>query len=495
MNNTQPTSDNAFPRHRIFGLVAGPVVLLAMALSDAPDGLSQEGWATAAIGSLMAVWWMTEALPLAVTALLPLVLFPILGVGDFQGTAVSYAHPLIFLFLGGFLLARAMERWQLHRRLALFVLGIGGSDPAAIIASLMVATAFLSLWVSNTATTMVMLPIAQSIVMTLQGSGGHQYGVHQPKNEYGAALMLGICYAATIGGMGSLIGTPPNALFAAFMRDTYAMEIGFARWMMIGVPIVLILLPLTWVVLTRVIFKSSLEHQRAAQANLKQHIDQPGPMSRGEKMIGVMMLCVAMLWIFRPLLNGAFPSLNLTDAGIAVTAAVMLFIVPVHLKQGVFMISWQDAVKIRWDVLILFGGGLALAAAISKSGLAGWIGSSAEALQHLPVFVLILVGTVIIVYLGELASNTAMAAIFLPIAGATAVGIGIDPLQLVLPVALGASLGFMLPVATPPNAIVFGSGVVTAAQMLKAGALLNIIGIVVVVVMGLLLAPIVFPPN
>lgn len=484
-----------YPRHRIFGLVAGPVVLLTMALSDAPQGLSAEGWAAAAIGSLMAVWWMTEALPLAVTALLPLVLFPLMGVGDFQGTAVSYAHPLIFLFLGGFMLARAMERWQLHRRLALFVLGIGGSDPAAIIASLMVATAFLSLWVSNTATTMVMLPIAQSIVMTMQGGGGHQYAVHQPKNEYGAALMLGICYAATIGGMGSLIGTPPNALFAAFMRDTYGMEIGFARWMMIGVPIVLILLPLTWLILTRMIFRTSLSLQRQVQADLKQHVEQSGPMGRGEKMIGALMLCVAMLWIFRPLLNGAFPNLNLTDAGIAITAATLLFVVPVHLRRGEFMLGWKDAAKIRWDVLILFGGGLALAAAIAKSGLADWIGSSAQALEHLPVFVIILVGTIIIVYLGELASNTAMAAIFLPIAGATAVGIGLDPLQLVLPVALGASLGFMLPVATPPNAIVFGSGMVSAGQMLRAGALLNIVGIVVVVAMGLLLAPLVFPVN
>lgn len=494
MGETPSTRDASTAHHRNIGLYVGPAVMGVILLLPLPDGLPPEGRAAAAIGCLMAVWWMTEAVPLAITALLPLVLFPLLGVNALAVTATSYAHPLIFLFLGGFMLARAMEHWQLHKRLAMAVLRFGGSTPGAVIAGLMATTAFLSLWVSNTATTMVMLPIGQSIVATLCLTDmGERNGKIE---DFGAALMLGIAYAATIGGMGSLIGTPPNALFAAFMRDSYGFEIGFAKWMMLGVPIVLILLPLTWFTLTRVVFRVSEMNNGDHGDNLLAHIedlsDELGPMSRGERMIGILMTVVAGLWVFRPLLNQAFPWLGLTDAGIAITAAVMLFVIPVRFSEGVYLLNWDKAVTIRWDVLILFGGGLALAAAISSSGLAGWISTLSGVLESLPFVAVILAATIIIVYLGELASNTAMAAIFLPIAGAAATGLGQAPIQLTLPVVLAASLGFMLPVATPPNAIVYGSGAVTARQMLKAGALINIIGIILVVAAGLILGPLVF---
>lgn len=439
----------------------------------------------------MAVWWMSEAVPLAVTALLPLVLFPVFGVNDLENTARPYANPLIFLFLGGFILARAMEQWKLHKRLALYILRIGGSEPTAVIGSLMVATAFLSMWISNTATAMVMLPIGQSLVTTMRTNGG--IGGDKALNDYGAALMLGIGFAATIGGIGSLIGTPPNALFAGFMRESYGVEIGFAQWMLLGVPIVLVLLPITWFVLTRIAFSIAGAGIRQRPTDIFKHIETPGPMSRGETMVAALMLTVAALWLFRPLVERLYPSLGLSDAGIAITAAVLLFVVPVSIKDGERLLRWEEAAKIRWDVLILFGGGLALAATIADTGLASWIGSSAAILENLPMIGLILVVTVIIVYLGELASNTAMAAIFLPIAGATAIGLGEDPLLLAVPVVLAASLGFMLPVATPPNAIVFGSGAVTAGQMLRAGALLDIIGIIVVIAFGLTLGPLVFP--
>ncbi len=474
-------------------MILGPVLFLILVNVAPSDNLGPEGIAVAAVAVWMAIWWMTEAVPLAVTALLPLVLFPLVGVNTIGNTSKSYAHPLIFLFLGGFILARAMEEWSLHKRLAFFVLRIGGSRPTAIIGSLMLATAFLSLWISNTATTMVMLPIAQALVVTMQMNGSVMD--EKQKVDFGAALMLGVAFAATIGGIGSLIGTPPNALFAGYMRETHGVEIGFAQWMLLGVPIVIVLLPLTWLMLTRLVFRIAGSGDNGRHRDIFEHLEIPGPMGRGEKMVAALMLTVAALWILRPLIQHLLPGLGLSDAGIAITAAVLLFVIPLDFKGGERLLGWQAAVKIRWDVLILFGGGLALAGAIADSGLAAWIGSTASILKGLPVVGLILIVAVIIVYLGELASNTAMAAIFLPIAGATAIGLGEDPMLLALPVVLAASLGFMLPVATPPNAIVFGSGAVTAAQMLRAGALLDVIGIIVVMAIGLTLGPVIFPVN
>jgi sodium-dependent dicarboxylate transporter 2/3/5 len=469
------------PRHRLIGLVAGPLAAAAVLASPAPEGLSQQGWWTAGVGLLMAVWWMTEALPLAVTALVPLVLFPLLGLRGIEATTPAYAHPLVFLFLGGFLLARAMHVWELDRRLALAVLRLAGTSPRRVIAGLMAVTAFLSLWVSNTATAMVMLPIGQSLIAAFardkgaegegaEGEGARGEGVAPP-------LLLGIAYAATIGGMGTLVGTPPNALFAAFMAESYGIEISFLRWLLIGLPLVLVLLPLSWFVLTHVAFRvpgaGALE---AAGAGLA----APGPMSHGARLTAGVMLLVAACWIFRPLLAAALPWLRLSDAGIAMTGALLLFLLPADLKAGRFLLTWREAAEIRWDVLILFGGGLALAAAIGQSDLADWIGTQLAGLGALPLVLLLLAVGALIVLLGELASNTAMAAVFLPVAGATALAMGEPAFLLTLPVALFATLGFMLPVATPPNAVIFGSGAIEMRHMLKAGWILDLLGIVVV---------------
>ena len=462
------------PRHRLIGLVAGPLVAAAVLASPAPEGLSPQGWWTAGVGLLMAVWWMTEALPLAVTALVPLVLFPLLGLRGIEAVTPAYAHPLVFLFLGGFLLARAMHVWELDRRLALAVLRLAGTSPRRVIGGLMAVTAFLSLWVSNTATAMVMLPIGQSLIAAFarqdegRGEAAKGAGVAPP-------LLLGIAYAATIGGMGTLVGTPPNALFAAFMAESYGIEISFVRWLLIGLPLVLVLLPLTWFVLTRVVFRvpdrGTLETAGLAA---------PGPMSLGARLTAGVMLLVAVCWIFRPPLAAALPWLRLSDAGIAVTGALLLFLLPADIKAGRFLLTWREAAEIRWDVLILFGGGLALAAAIGQSDLADWIGARLAGLGALPLILLLLAVGALIVLLGELASNTAMAAVFLPVAGATALAMGEPAFVLALPVALFATLGFMLPVATPPNAVIFGSGAIEMRHMLKAGWLLDLLGIFVV---------------
>ncbi len=460
----------------MIGLFLGPALALVILLSPAPEELSQQGWWTAAVAVWMAVWWMTEALPLAVTALLPLILFPFLDLRAINATAPSYAHPLIFLFLGGFLLARAMHVWGLDRRLALNVLRIAGSSPRRVIAGLMAVTAFLSMWVSNTATTMVMLPIGLAIVTTLTSREDQQAHV------VGPALLLGIAYAATIGGMGTLVGTPPNALFAAFMTDAYGIEVSFFRWMLIGVPVVLVLLPIAWLVLTRITFDIDTRESQHAASVIRAQSAELGPTSRAERLVAGLMLAVAACWIGRPFIQSAVPWLQLSDAGIAVTGAVLLFLLPVDLRRGQFLLTWQQAAAIRWDVLILFGGGLALAAAIGESDLADWMGGRLAALEALPFFVLLLAVGVLMVFVGELASNTAMAAVFLPVAGATALGLGEPAYVLTLPVALFATLGFMLPVATPPNAVIFGSGVIEIRHMLRAGAILDVVGILIVAI-------------
>ena len=479
--------ESTYSPYSLAGLLIGPLLAGGFLLMPAPEGLSAQGWAVAAVGVWMAVWWMTEAMPLAATAMLPLVLFPLLGIQPIKGAAASYAHPLIFLFLGGFLLARTMSVWGLDRRLALVMLRHAGSNPRAIIGALMAATAFLSMWVSNTATTMVMLPIAVSIAGTFAASTDD--GADNPA----AAMLLGIAYAATIGGMGTIIGTPPNALFAAFMSETYGIEISFYRWMLIGVPLVLICAPIAWFVLTRVTFKISPKASLETPDVIIERLKELGPISRPERVLALIMTCVALAWVTRPWLASALPELQLSDAGIAMTGVLLVFLIPVDLIKGRFMLSWKEATSIRWDVLILFGGGLALAGAASNSDLSAWIGTQLSGLAGLPIILLLLSVGVVIVLVGELASNTAMAAVFLPIAGATAIGIGQPPIFLALPVALFATLGFMLPVATPPNAIIFGSGRVEMRDMIRAGVILNVVGILVVASIVLLIGDVLIP--
>jgi sodium-dependent dicarboxylate transporter 2/3/5 len=460
----------------LIGLIAGPLTAVAIGVSPAPDGLPPQGWWTAAVALWMAIWWMTEALPLAVTAMLPVFLFPLFGIRSIEDTTPSYAHPLIFLFLGGFLLARAMHVWGLDRRLALNVLRFAGRSPRRVIAGIMAVTAFLSMWVSNTATAMVMLPIGLSVAASYSNDQGEGADTIAP------TLLLGIAYAATIGGMGTIIGTPPNALFVAFMAEAHGIEISFIRWMMIGVPLVLVMLPLAWFVLSRLMFQVGGAEAGQSTAQIGERLADLPRISKGERCVAGVMLSVAILWITRPLITSAMPWLQLSDAGIAVVGALLLFVLPVDLRRGRFLLTWREAAAIRWDVLILFGGGLALAGAMGDSGLADWIGAQLRGLYALPLILLLLAIGMLMVFVGELASNTAMAAVFLPVAGATALTMGEPVALFALPVALFATLGFMLPVATPPNAIIFGSDKVEIRHMLRAGLILDLVGIVIVAV-------------
>ena len=475
---------------RRVALIAGPVVALIMLTLPAPSGLSPEGWAVAAVSLLMALWWMSEAIPLAATALLPIVLFPALGITSIDVTATSYANPLIFLFLGGFLMAKAMEKQHLSQRIAFGLLKLGSLSLSGIIASMMMTTAFLSMWVSNTATTMMMLPIGQSIIAAVQARSNKSERAEISK--FSTALMLGIAYSATIGGMGTLIGTPPNALFAGFMSKTYGVEIEFWRWMLIGVPAVLILLPLAWLLITRVSFRFDVSRDFLKGGFIEREKAKLGIFSRAELLVAIIISLAAFFWVFRSLLESFIPGLHLSDAGIAIVAALLLFILPASREDRQRLLEWEDAKKIRWDILLLFGGGLALAGAINTSGLAVWIGGAASILAFLPTFAFLLGIFIVIVLLGELASNTAVAAIFLPIAGASAAGLGLDQTLLVMSVALAATIGFMLPVATPPNAIVFGSGAIKVSDMLETGAILDVIAIIAVAIIVMTIGPMFF---
>jgi sodium-dependent dicarboxylate transporter 2/3/5 len=432
----------------------------------------------------MAVWWITEAIPIPATALLPLALFPVLGIGDIRASASHYANPVLYLFMGGFMIAQAMQRWGLHRRLALHILRVMGTRPRNMVGGFMLATAFLSMWVSNTATTVMMLPIGLSVIdLTRRATGAAD-------RHFALTLMLGIAYAASIGGMGTLIGTPPNALLAGFLEETYGVQIGFGQWMTIGVPLVIVMLPLTWLVLTRWIYPVRLADLPGGRETIAREITALGPVSRGETQVGVVFVLTALAWMTRPLLARWVPGLS--DAGIAITGGLLLFLVPVDAKRGRFALDWESAAKLPWGVLVLFGGGLSLASAISRTGLAEWLGNAMSGLGTLPLVLIVVAVTAVLVFLTELTSNTASAATFLPILAAVAVGIGENPLLLVVPAALAASCAFMMPVATPPNAIVYGSGHVTVPQMARAGIVLNLLFIVALPLFALLLAGPVF---
>ena len=458
------------------GLLLGPLVFAAMLLLPPPAGLAPEAWRVAATATLMALWWVTEAVPIPVTGLLPLALFPLLGVASMGETAAPYADPLIFLFLGGFLVALGLERWNLHRRIALGVVGLVGVRPASLVGGFMLATAFLSMWVSNTATAVMMLPIGLSVIALLR-----QDGEAAARDGFAPALLLGIAYGASIGGMATLIGTPPNALLAAFMRRTYGVEIGFAQWMAIGLPLAVLMLLGAWLILTRLAFALPRQAIAGSAALIRGEIAGLGPLATPELRVGLVFAGAALLWVLRPALEGVLPA-GVNDTVIAVAAGVLLFVIPAGGKagRGVRLMDWPTATRLPWGVLLLFGGGLSLAAAIGRSGLAAWIGAGFAGLGHWPLLLVVLLVTAGIVFLTELTSNTATAAAFLPLMASVAPALAADPFLLTIPVALGASCAFMLPVATPPNAIVFGSGRLTVAQMARAGFLLNLAAIAII---------------
>ncbi|MQA10659.1 MAG: DASS family sodium-coupled anion symporter [Pseudonocardiaceae bacterium] len=470
----------AAARRQWIGLALGPV-LGALAYLLLPNSLSADGKAAAAIAVLMATWWVTEAIPLPATALLPLVLFPLFGVAEVGDVASPYANEVIFLFMGGFMLGLAMQRWNLHRRFALRTVLAVGTRPVQLVGGFMIATAFLSMWVSNTATAVMMLPVGVSVLGLVV-----QLGNGKGDTNFATALMLGIAYAASIGSLSTIIGTPPNSFVVGYLSDNHNIDIGFGQWMLFGLPISIVFLFLAWLVLTRFVFPPKINELPGGRELIREQLDELGPMSRGEKNALGAFIGAAAAWIIIPLL--ADPEImggaaitwleNIDDSVIAMAVAVVLFILPVD--RGVRTLNWDTAKQLPWGILLLFGGGLSLSTQFEETGFAEWLGGRVRGLDVLPTFLFIAVAVLLVLLLTELTSNTATAAAFVPILGAVAVGLGLDPMLLAVPAALAASCAFMLPVATPPNAIVFGSGYVTIGKMIKGGFWLNLAGLVLV---------------
>ena len=494
-------------RAKLIGLVVGPIVAVLLYAWLPEQYLNEQGdWvsltpaarAAASVGLWMAVWWITEAISVYATALLPLAVFPLIGAASMKATAASYGHELIYLFLGGFILAMALESCGLHRRFALRVLSLVGTRPTHIVGAFMGLSAFISMWVTNTATTIMLLPVALSIIRMVSESEpsiadpvtdtGSTDDASDPKRNLSVCLLLGVAYAASVGGVGTIIGTAPNAFLVSFIQNQTGREISFVRWMTVGVPFVLVFLPLLWWVLCRRIYPVATRSIPGADKLLAELNNQLGKMKRAEKLTLAIFIMTAGAWIFRPLLNavhfgGVAPFAGLTDSGIAVIAALLLFVTPVDISAGKFLIDWQTAVKLPWGLLILFGGGLSLAAALDNTGFSEFLGSLALVLSQLPTWVIVMFITGMMIFLTEMTSNTATTATLIPVLYAVAVGLGVDPYLLIIPAGIAASCAFMLPVATPPNAIVFGSGRVTIPQMSRAGFRLNLVGIVVLTVL------------
>ncbi|MHC4990085.1 MAG: SLC13 family permease [Planctomycetota bacterium] len=517
------TTPNTVWRSRVqwLGLVAGPLLALSCYLllpgsyldaGGQSTALTPAGRATLALMAWMATWWLTEAIDISATALLQLALLPVVNYAEFPGASVGgqakaamraaatpYASDVIYLFLGGFLLAGSMQRWGLDRRIALLTLRVVGTRPVNMIAGFMLATAVLSGFVSNTATAAMMLPIAMSVITLFRQREGDGPEATRTTEHLALSLMLGIAYAASIGGIATIVGTPPNGIFVDFVSSTldeqYRRDISFARWLGVGVPLAAIMLPVTWLLLTRVLYRVPRTPLAGGRELIEGQYRALGPASAGEWATFIVFMLLAGAWIFRPLLvrvdlaAGAEtlrPFGGLTDAGLAMIAGVTLFIIPVDRRARRFAMDWETARKVPWGILVLFGGGLSLAAAVQRHGVAEFIGSQVPGLEGLPVapivraMLLVLIVTTILVFLTELTSNTATTATLLPVLAALAPGLGLHPLLLLIPAVIGASCAFMMPVATPPNALVFGFGYVTIPQMCRAGLWLNIIGILVI---------------
>ncbi len=476
-----PEQDRAGPEfktYQLIGLLLGPLGFLAVLLTPAPDGLSPAGWTTAGLAIWMAVWWATEALPLFATALLPLIVVPLFGIATMHEAATPFANPVVFLVFGGFLIGLAVQRWNLHRRIAFHIIMRVGNRPRDLVAGVMLATAALSMWISNTATTIMMLPIALSLILVLapQSDDASRNG-----NNFATAMLLGVAYAASIGGTATLIGSPPNALAASYLDQTFDIEVTFAGWMTLALPIVAVMLVLTFLFLTRVAFPFSSGLADRHTHLIEEMLAEMGPISKPETRVAMVFAAVATAWIIYPFINPLL-GIHLVDAAISMAGAVALFAIPADWRKRIFLLDLATARKMPWDILVLFGGGLSLAAAIDSSGLAAWMGAGLSFLHGAPLFLIIGGAVLLIVFLTELMSNTATTAAFLPIAGSLALGADVGPVWVAVPVALAASSAYMLPVATLPNAIVYGTGYVTLPQMLRAGFWLSLIGALVITV-------------
>tara|TARA_B110000858_G_scaffold37685_1_gene42382 strand:+ start:3557 stop:4993 length:1437 start_codon:yes stop_codon:yes gene_type:complete len=458
--------------------ILGPLVFVSTFFLSTPDEMSENGFRLLGVILWMAIWWISEVVPIAVTALLPIILFPSLNILNIQETGSNYGHKYIFLFIGGFILANAIQKWNLHKRIALnIILKIGGSTDK-IILGFMLATGFLSMWISNTATTVMMLPIALSVINQLND---HPDTLENENKVFGKALMLGVAYSASAGGIATLIGTPPNLIFAGFAQDNFNIEISFFQWMKIGLPISIVLMVFIWLLLTKYAFKLNKVGFPGGKEEIKRLLFKMGKISNEEKKILFVFTLTILCWIFRKnTINLLIP--NFDDSMIAISSAIILFILPSKDKKEPIL-KWKDAVTIPWGILLLFGGGLSIAKGFQSTGLDIWIGEQLTFMTFTNSFIIILIVVAGVNFLTEMTSNMATTAMLLPVMIPIANLMQINPYLLLVGTTLAASCAFMLPVATPPNAVVFGSRLLKISDMVKAGIMINIFSIILILIM------------
>lgn len=470
------------------GFLLGP--LLFLIIYNLPfELLSPAADKVIAAAAWMVVWWVTECVSISVTALIPLTIFPLLGIMDMKSVAASYGSPIVFLFFGGFVLALALEKVQLHKRIALTIIRITGTSPDKVVLGFMITAALLSMWISNTATTVVMLPIAVSVVdLLINDEDGFTAG----DKNFMLSLFLGIAYAANVGGVATIIGTPPNTVMVGFVESRYDIEISFFQWMQVGLPFSLLMIAVVYFVLVKFVYPSGLTSLGAAQDLIKNEHKALGPMSGLEKYVSVIFACAILFWVLRQQLNQWIPFIDLTDAGISMLAAFALFTVPFKFNRGKFILNWEDTRKLPWGILILFGGGLALAGALADVGIIDFIGEQVAQNNNWSIALIGVLLISIMLFMTELMSNVALVSVFAPVIAGIALGLEYEMLYFLIPITMAASCAFMLPMATPPNAIVFASGKIKVSEMVRAGVVLNIVSIVVISLFMMFVIPRVF---
>ena len=477
--------DIQYHLHKKIGLIAGP--LLFLTIYNLPfQLLSPEADQVLSVVIWMIVWWITEAVSISVTALIPLTFFPLTGIMDLKTVAANYGSPIIFLFFGGFVMALALEKVNLHKRIALTIIRITGTSPNRVILGFMIATAFLSMWISNTATTVVMLPIAQSVISLLI-----KKEIDFDKNEryFALSILLGIAYAANVGGIATIIGTPPNTVLVGFMENEYNVELSFMNWMLMGIPFTTLMIFLIFWVIVKWIYPNNLSKIENSRQAIDQEYQRLGPVSGPEKRVLIIFMAAIFLWIFRVFINQLFPFLKLTDASISMLAAFALFSIPFKFNQGEFTLQWKDTQKLPWGILILFGGGLALANGLSQAGIIDLIGNAISSNSALNAIIVSSLLIMIMLFMTEVMSNVALVAIFAPVISGIAMGLDTNMLHILIPVAMASSCAFMLPMSTPPNAIVFASGHIKVKEMVRVGIFLNVFAVIILIGFSLFIIP------
>lgn len=473
-------------RTKQLGLIIGPLLFFLSFFLTEPL-VSPIGDQVIAVAIWMISWWVTEAVSISVTALLPLLLFPILKIMPLDEVGGYYGSPIIFLFFGGFVLALALEKVNLHRRIALTIIKYTGATPNKVILGFMIATAFLSMWISNTATTVVMLPIAMSVIYLLVKD---EDGFTKKDKNFALSVMLGIAFSANAGGIATVIGTPPNSILIGLLENEYQIEISFLKWMVLGLPFSALMIAIIYFVLIKFFPSKGLDFN-ASKNVIQDELNNLGPTSSREKQVLIIFGVTIALWISRTLINSLIPGLKLNDTTISMAGAIAMFAIPHSFKKGDFILEWKDTQKLAWGILILFGGGLALAKGMSASGIVDIV-SELISNANLPVLVTVTILITLMLFLTELMSNVALVAVLAPVVAGIAIGLEIPILYLLIPVTMASSCAFMLPMATPPNAIVFASGYIKVKDMVRVGIFLNLIAIVLLVIAYKLIIPLLF---